>query len=272
MRFIGAALAVTAVVMAGTIPSSSATTAGTAGESFYDALHGWRVAEGLEIEETNDGGATWRRLPLPFDDQVSGVLRTGLRAGLYGSAVTDKVFWTNDGGEHWSYTRSVGGATVGEGPLLVWWRFRNLYRVTPWPVPGRCVNPPSTTSCRVRRSGRLTTARLAAVPIAGVPDGYFAYGALVPGGVVASTAAPSHTDHPRVVVARWLHGLAARPTVWVRLLPEPPDLNLSPVQGVLVDWPALTIFAQHIGEGTTRLVGRWESIDGGRTWRFVASP
>lgn len=51
--------------------------AGTAGdgrsaslgdESWYDADHGWRVVGLKAIQQTDDGGATWRRLPNPLGD------------------------------------------------------------------------------------------------------------------------------------------------------------------------------------------------------------
>lgn len=247
----------------GLTPSSRSASQGR--ESWYDADHGWRVVEGFVIDESNDGGATWRRLPNPHDSQVGTVLRTGVASGVYEDSFDDRMYWTNDGGRHWSYSPRIGQPLTGSGRFLFWWQGRWVYRVRPWPAPYRCTVYLRSVRCGYRdRRGRIREGTLTATKVASVPEGNLD-ASVIPGGVVAATVALSAGIRPYAVVARWI-GRGSQPKVISRELPHPSDRTLSACRAPLVDWPTIVVPACEFGG--RKGVGLWSTDDGGKVWRF----
>lgn len=262
LRAAAAACALAGLALA--IPATSST-ASQDSESWYDADHGWRVGEGLVAQETNDGGRTWRTLPNPHDSQVASVLRTGLTAGVYENSIDGSMFWTNDGGKHWSQSLRIGSPAIGSGSFLFWWHGRSVYRVRPWPAPYRCTTYVKGMRCGYKDGrGRLREAAFTATKVASVPAGT-ARASVVPGGVVAVTAGLARGERPSVALVRWVRR-DGRPTATTQELPLPADRTFSACEVPLVRWPILVVTACEVPSGTPSAF--WRSRNGGRDWQF----
>lgn len=237
-------------------------------ESWYDAGHGWRAVGLQAIFESNDGGATWHKLPNPQDSQPATVLRTGLKVGLQVNATTDRTLWTNDSGRHWSYAPQIGAPATGADAFLFWAKGRAVYRVTPWPPPYACTRVLRGNRCGyVDGRGRVREARLTATRVGTVPEGALA-ASVLPGGVVAAAFATGPSARPYVLLARYPRRLGA-PRVRVQELPHPADPTLTACAAPLVDWPRIAIAACRFGDDSAGAVGFWLSLDGGSSWNLA---
>lgn len=246
----------------------SARGASLGGESWYDADHGWRI-HSSNIQESNDGGRTWRNLfSHPFSDtNLNGVLRTGLRAGLYyeGGTRGYTVNWTNDG-RRFFYSPQLRQPVTGEGRFLFFWVGGKLYRVSPWPFPRKCVGTTPTGMCLYEaKKGKRLTARFAVSLVGQVADGFIGAATTVPGGVVAVSHAATK---PAVLEARWVRG--GSPNVTSSSLPAPETVRLDScsAQGVFVDWPLVVIEACSVDGANLVPAGYWESSNGGSSWEY----
>jgi hypothetical protein len=237
-------------------------------ESWYDADHGWRAVGLDRVLETNDGGATWRKLPNPLDSKPATVLRTGVRAGLQTDSTTDKTLWTNDDGRHWAYAPEVGSPATGAGHFLFWARARTVYRVIPWPPPYRCTRLLKGERCGYRDArGTIRSAKLRSTPVGTVPEGV-ALPTVIPGGVVAATGVAHATDRPFALIARYT-SLNRPPHVRTQELPHPLDRTLYACSAPLVEWPRIAIPACDFARGDQDLFGYWTSVDGGSMWTLT---
>lgn len=247
-----------------------------AGQSWYDGRHGWRVA-GLNIEETNDGGVSWRRLFRYPLDNINLVLRTGLKAGLYSETgcCATTFSWTNDGREFFDAQElEPAWAYVGEGPMLFKIYGAAILRVRPWPFPYRCIGGASSGRCLFRdRGGRKRQARFSIQYLTTMSSGVVGGAAIVPGGMVAVNY-PSFASRssfvPSAVFIRWMTSTSTRPRIAVAALPTGGDVTIVPCgENPLVEWPRLTVAACRTDGTNISPVGVWESIDGGTTYHLV---
>jgi hypothetical protein len=220
-----ARLAIGVIVLGVALVSAGAQGASLGGESWYDAEHGWRIRNS-NIQESNDGGATWKSIlahPL-IDTNTNGVLRTGLRAGLYyeGGTRGSTVQWTNDG-RRFFYSPQLRQPATGEGRFLFFWVDRVLFRATPWPFPSACLASTPTGLCIYAPSkGKKRVARFTVTRVGALSDGIIGGAATVPGGVIAVSHAATT---PSFLEARWLG--AGGPSVTAGPLPSPENVKLD---------------------------------------------
>lgn len=243
------------------------------GESWYDADHGWRLAQSAQwIEETNDGGLSWRRIYRTGG--AAAVLRTGRHAGVYyeSGCCAESTYWTNDGKAFYT-SRQITPFVTGEGRFLFVWNGRNLYRVTPWPFPSKCLRQSRAGGCVYKApGGRERVAAFTSRLVSSVPNGVIGEAATVPGGVVAVSAPRAGVGDAYAIVARWIGRDPNRPTISAQALPAPPNVRLwvcGTFRRVYVSWPDIVVPAC-AGDPAGPLVraGYWQTSNGGTTWDY----
>jgi hypothetical protein len=192
---------------------------------------------------------------------VGVVLRTGIRAGMFGERKSSAWWVTNDGGRNWAETPTLSPfrEPIGAGRFPFMYGSRDVVRITPSPPTQRITDrhPP-----RLRSERLLRTAQ-----------GNLAGATLVAGGVlVAYHAQAGDQSLARSRVVRWSVRDSARSSN--RALPGGSQVGpcVFGEQGKLqvsVEWPTIVLTAceRMAVAGSTGLARRWPQLAVGRLAR-----